>query len=155
MKTKLSGSAALLLTLCLSSLAITAVKAGSPLHTENAYVRAVPPMQTVSAAFMTVRNTTANSRDIVGAESPAADITELHTHTMKDGMMRMRPIEKIALPAGQDVQLKPGGLHIMLIGLKQKLVPGENVAVTLVLDDGSKTTVNATVKKLAMKMQHQ
>ncbi len=154
MPIQLPRLSAVSLMLCLLPVFLTEANAESTVRVDNAYVRAVPPTQNVSAAFMSLRNESATDRRIVAAESPVAKTVELHAHIMKDGMMRMRQVEKIDLPAGQDVALKPGGLHIMLIGLKQKLVPGENVGVTLILDDGSRATINATVKKLAMKMQH-
>jgi copper(I)-binding protein len=117
------------------------------------YVRAVPPGQPNSASFMTVTNAGGSDRALVGGSSPAAKVVELHTHTMEGGMMRMRQVEKIDLPAGKDVSLKPGGLHVMLIGLKQNLTPGENVPITLKFADGSELMVDAPVRKLQMKMK--
>jgi copper(I)-binding protein len=102
---------------------------------------------------MTVTNAGASDRALVGGSSPAAKVVELHTHTMEGGMMRMRQVEKIDLPAGKDVSLKPGGLHVMLIGLKQNLTPGENVPLTLKFADGSELTLDAPVRKLQMKMK--
>jgi copper(I)-binding protein len=81
------------------------------------YARAVPPGQPNSAVFLSLTNSSAQDRALVGAESPAAGVTELHTHVNEDGMMRMRRIDRIELPAGETVTLKPGGLHVMLIGL--------------------------------------
>jgi copper(I)-binding protein len=117
------------------------------------YVRAVPPGQPNSASFMTVTNAGGSDHALVGGSSPAAKVVELHTHTMEGGMMRMRQVEKIDLPAGKEVTLKPGGLHVMLIGLKQNLTPGENVPLTLKFEDGSELTVDAPVRKLQMKMK--
>lgn len=117
------------------------------------YVRAVPPGQPNSAAFMEIKNGGGVDHALVGGSSPVAEVVELHTHTMDGGMMRMRQIDKIDLPAGQDVSLKPGGLHVMLIGLKQPLVPDENIPVTLRYEDGSEATIEAPVRKLQMQMQ--
>ncbi|WP_428634310.1 copper chaperone PCu(A)C [Sedimenticola sp.] len=119
----------------------------------DAYVRAVPPGQPNSASFMTLTNTSSNDIVLKGAESPAAKAVELHTHTMSDGMMRMRQVEKIDLPAGQNVKLQPGGLHVMMIGLQQSLVPGEQIDLSLVFEDGSKMALKVPVVKLQMKMQ--
>ncbi|MCW8847258.1 MAG: copper chaperone PCu(A)C, partial [Sedimenticola sp.] len=102
----------------------------------DAYVRAVPPGQPNSASFMVLSNHSAEDLVLVGAESDVAKAVELHSHTMKDGMMRMRQVEKIDLPAGETVQLQPGGLHVMVIGLQQKLVPGEKIDMALVFSDG-------------------
>jgi periplasmic copper chaperone A len=120
---------------------------------DDAYVRAVPPGQPNSAAFMKVSNNGSTTHALVGGSSPAAEVVELHTHTMEGGMMRMRQVEKIDLPAGETVSLQPGGLHVMLIGLKQKLVPDEEIPLTLRFEDGSEVTMNAPVHKLQMKMK--
>ncbi|MCW8880804.1 MAG: copper chaperone PCu(A)C [Sedimenticola sp.] len=119
----------------------------------DAYVRAVPPGQPNSASFMVLSNHSAEDLVLVGAESDVAKAVELHSHTMKDGMMRMRQVEKIDLPAGETVQLQPGGLHVMVIGLQQKLVPGEKIDMALVFSDGSKLDLKVPVVKLQMTMQ--
>jgi copper(I)-binding protein len=117
------------------------------------YVRAVPPGQPNSASFLTLQNSDSQAHALVGAESPVSKVVELHAHTMVDGMMRMRPVEKIDVPAGGAVALQPGGLHVMLIGLQQQLVPGEGVGLTLIFEDGSKKQVTAPVRKLQMHMR--
>ena len=119
---------------------------------QDAYVRAVPPGQPNSASFMGLHNSDSQDHALVGAVSPAAKVVELHTHTMKDGMMQMRPVERIDLPAGTTTSLKPGGFHVMLIGLQQPLVPDQTVPLTLMYEDGSKAQVNAPVRKLQMHM---
>ena len=60
--------------------------------------------------------------------------------------MRMRKIDKIELPAGGEVTLQPGGLHVMLLGLKQDLNEGERISVTLKFSDGSSKTIEAPVR---------
>ncbi|MBK5940484.1 copper chaperone PCu(A)C [Halochromatium roseum] len=115
---------------------------------DNAYVRAVPPGQPNSAAFMTLTNASGQDRALVAAESDAAEVVELHTHQMEDGMMQMRQIEQIDLPAGKVVTLAPGGLHVMLIGLTEALSPGDQVALTLNFDDGASQTLSLPVKRI-------
>jgi len=122
---------------------------------QNAYVRAVPPGQPNSASFMALHNGDSKDHALVGAESPAAKVVELHTHSMHDGMMQMRPVERIDLPAGATTSLKPGGFHVMLIGLTQPLVPDQAVSLSLVFEDGSKAQVSAPVRKLQMHMHQQ
>ncbi len=119
------------------------------------YVRAVPPGQPNSAAFMQLTNQSDADHTLVAAESTVAQAVELHTHVMEEGMMKMRRIEKIDLPAGQEVALQPGGLHIMLIGLNQELQPDAQVALTLVFEDGSKSEIQAPVRMLQMQMSGQ
>ncbi len=129
--------------------------AGPTLEVEDPYARAVPPGQTNSAVFMRLVNGGDAPRALVGGKSEAAEVVELHTHTMADGMMKMRRVERIEVPAKGSETLEPGGLHIMLIGLKRDLVPGGTVALTLDLDDGSTLAVQAQVREVqAMEHHH-
>ncbi|MEJ1295923.1 MAG: copper chaperone PCu(A)C [Candidatus Sedimenticola sp. (ex Thyasira tokunagai)] len=122
------------------------VEAGDP------YARAVPPGQPNSASFMALTNKSSMDHALVAAESSVSKVVELHTHINDNGMMRMRRVEKIDLPAGKMVMLKPGGHHVMLIGLKKQLMPGESIDITLIFDDGSKKAMSVPVRKLQMKM---
>ena len=83
---------------------------------------------------------------VVSASSPVAERVELH-ETIRDGdVMRMREVEAIELPAGQTVELKPGGLHLMLMGLKAPLKAGETVPVTLKFEKAGDVTVQLNVE---------
>jgi copper(I)-binding protein len=114
------------------------------------YVRAVPPGQSNSATFMQLNNTDNQNHALLAAETPAAKVVELHSHFLVEGMMQMRPVEQVDLPANAVTNLQPGGLHVMLIGLQQKLVPGEMVPLTLLFEDGSKLPVSVPVRNLRM-----
>jgi copper(I)-binding protein len=116
----------------------------------GAYVRAVPPGQPNSVAFMVLHNGDKRAHALVAAESRDAKIVELHAHRMVDDMMQMRPVERIELPAGTTTSLKPGGLHVMLIGLLQPLVVGRPVPLTLVFEDGSRKNLTVPVHRLRM-----
>jgi copper(I)-binding protein len=118
------------------------------IEVQDAYVRAVPPGQPNSAAFMRITNHGGDDRALLAAASDQAEVVELHTHRMEDGMMRMRQVEQIELPAGERVTLEPGGLHVMLIGLTETLAPGDQVALTLGFDDGSNQTLSLPVKRI-------
>ncbi len=111
----------------------------------DGYVREVPPGQMVSAAFMTLHNEDMDDHKIVSASSPAAKTVELHTHTHENGMMKMRQVPNINIPAGGDALLKPGGLHIMLIGLTQELKKDVPVSVTIKYEDGSEKALSLPV----------
>jgi copper(I)-binding protein len=124
------------------------------IQVQHPYARAVPPGQPNSAAFMTLRNMGGEANALIAASSPAANVVELHTHTMDDGMMKMRRVEQIDIPAKGETELKPGGLHIMLIGLKQQLKPGIKVALTLKFSDGTESTVDAPVQDVMQSMGH-
>ncbi len=121
---------------------------------EDPYVRAMPPGQPNTAAFMQLHNTGSEARAVVEARSAASNVVELHTHVHEDGMMRMRQIEQIDLPAGEPVSLQPGGLHVMLIDLVAPLSVGERVGVTLVLDNGEEIAVDAEVRHVERGMGH-
>lgn len=130
----------------LSSASLTLSAAG--LEVGDPHVRAVPPGQSNSAAFMSLHNASAEDRALIGAESPAAEVVELHTHVEEDGLMRMRRVEQIPVAAGATTTLAPGGLHIMLIGLKSELQPGQTVELTLIQDDGERIAVQAPVRHI-------
>jgi copper(I)-binding protein len=134
-------------------LALAAESVADAIMVDDPYVRAVPPGQPNSASFMVLHNMSKKGSALTGASSSVAEVVELHTHTLEEGMMRMRKVEKIDLPAGEVVKLQPGGLHVMLIGLKQKLVPDEKVSLTLTFEDGSSLRVDAPVRKLQMHMK--
>ncbi len=136
------------------STAAMADTAAEDVTASGAYARAVPPGQPNSASFLVLTNKSKMDHALIAASSPVAKVVELHTHTMEGGMMRMRKVEKIDLPAGQATKLQPGGLHIMLIGLHQQLKDGDKVPLTLVFEDKSETRITAPVRKLQMKMMH-
>lgn len=122
----------------------------------DAHARAVPPGQRNSAAFMRILNPGDQPRALVGAESPVARVVELHTHRMEDGVMKMRRVERIDLPAQGETALKPGGLHLMLIDLKQPLKQGDSVDLRIVLDNGEVIDVTADTRDImpAHRMHH-
>lgn len=116
------------------------------------YVREVPPNMPNSAAFMQLMNSGSEAVDLVSATSDAANVVELHEHANVGGMMQMRQIPKITVPANGSVSLQPGGLHVMLIGLKEKLTEGETVKLTLNFSNGESVSLEAPVKKVAAGM---
>ncbi|MFM2042906.1 MAG: hypothetical protein RLY86_1482 [Pseudomonadota bacterium] len=114
----------------------------------DAFVRAGAAQATAGAAFMTLTSPTSDR--LIAASSPVAERVELHTHIMDGGIARMRKVEGgIDLPAGAPVALQPGGLHIMLIGLKQPLREGETIQVALTFATAPALTVDVPVKGAA------
>ena len=117
--------------------------AGSALAQVNvtsAWARSTVPGQGGTGAFMTLV-----SRDggkLIGAASPVAGVVELHEMAMDNNVMKMRAIPSLELPAGREVQLKPGGYHVMLLDLKRPLKVGEKVQIELRLEtrDGKRVT---------------
>ncbi len=115
------------------------------------YVRAIPPGQTVSAAFLQIENNSEKARFIINATSPVSRVVELHSHVHENGMMKMRRVEAIEIPAMGKTVLKPGGLHIMLIDLHDSLKLDQKVSITLEFKDGTQQNFEAPVRKIMMK----
>jgi hypothetical protein len=93
------------------------------------WVRGTVAGQTATGAFMEV--TSKAGATLVGAASPVAGVTEIHEMKMDGGVMKMRAVARLDLPAGKPVILGPGGYHVMLMNLKQTIKPGDSVPLTL------------------------
>lgn len=100
---------------------------------KDAWVRATVTQQKATGAFMQLQS--AQDAKLVSAQSPVAAVVEVHEMSMDGGIMRMRAVPSVALPAGQAVDLKPGGFHVMLMDLKGQIKDGDTVPVTLVIED--------------------
>ena len=139
-------------TLNLVTLATVAMLSGHALaqvDISGAWVRGTVPAQTATGAFMNLQAHEATA--LVGASSPVAKTVEVHEMKMEGDVMRMRALPALDLPAMQPVELKPGGYHIMLMGLKQPLKAGDKVPLTLTFRIGQKTVeqrVDAEVRAL-------
>lgn len=101
----------------------------------------------VSAAYMVLVNNSSAADAIVKAESDVAKSVELHNVIMENNVMQMRPVEAIEVPANGQTELKPGGLHVMLIGLTRDLKEGEEVLIKLTTRSGKTIEVKAPVRK--------
>ncbi|HEX5639153.1 MAG TPA: copper chaperone PCu(A)C [Burkholderiaceae bacterium] len=104
------------------------------------WARSTVPGQMGTGAFMTI--VSKDGGRLVGAASPVAGVVELHEMAMDNNVMKMRAIPGLDLPAGREVQLKPGGYHVMLLDLKRSLKAGEKVQIELRLEtrDGKRIT---------------
>lgn len=125
--------------------------AAQPAGVKDAWVRAPAPGQQVAGAYMEL---TARARlALISVASPVAGRVELHSTAVEGGVMRMRPVDRIDLPADKPVKLAPGGLHVMLMDLKQALKPGDRVPLTLTVQrpDSSRAvfTIEAEVRAAA------
>jgi len=109
----------------------------APAHAQGAGIEVGQPWTREASAgangvgYMTLRNRGAQPDRLVSASTAAARAVELHTHIREGDVMRMRPVEAIAVPAGGTVTLQPSGLHLMLVGLTEPLRRGAEVPVTL------------------------
>jgi copper(I)-binding protein len=104
----------------------------------DAYARATVTGQKASGAFMTLRSAAATQ--LVGASSPVAGSVQVHEMKMDGDVMKMRETSALDLPAGQPVELKPGGYHIMLMDLKGPLQADQKIAMTLTFKNAAGQT---------------
>ena len=111
----------------------------------DAWIRATVPQQKTGGAYMQLRSV--KPARLVEVQTPVAGRVELHQMAMEGQTMRMRAVESIALPAGQAVNLASGGYHVMLFELHRQLKDGEQVPLTLTVQDadGKRETVTLSV----------
>lgn len=101
-----------------------------------------------SAAYMTLVNRADEPDMLISAATDAVEVVELHNNEIdENGVMRMRPVESIEIPAKGEVALAPGGYHVMLIGLKQDLVEGATVNLTLTFENAGEREVVAEIRQ--------
>lgn len=131
-------------------LALVAAPAMAQVTVTDAWVRGTVPGQKVTGAFM--RITSVTDATLVSASSPAAKVVEIHEMAMDGGVMKMRAVDKVALPAGKSVELKPGSYHVMMMDITQPLAEGQIVRVTLTFvgKDGKRTTQEVKVPVKAL-----
>ena len=119
------------------------------LEVENAWARATPGQAENGAAYLTITSPTADR--LVSASTPVAKTAQLHTMSLQGMVMKMRPISGVDIPAGQPISLKPGGDHIMLMGLEQPLREGQSFPLTLDFEKAGARTVTVNVEKVGAK----
>lgn len=111
---------------------------------EDAWARASVPGQMSSAAYFTVRNT-GGADTLLSVSSPSANAS-MHSTSMDNGVMRMRPLASLEVPAHSTVALKPGGTHVMLMGLKAPLEAGSTIVLDLRFEKSGERQVTANVR---------
>ncbi len=129
------------------ALALSPARAQSPsIEIEGAWARATIGQSKTSAAYMRITNRGTAPDRLVGAASAVADKTELHT-TIRDGdILKMREVDHIEIKPGESVELRPGGLHVMLTGLRQPLKAGEHVTLTLHFEGAGAIETTAEIR---------
>ncbi|MEQ8282229.1 MAG: copper chaperone PCu(A)C [Parvibaculum sp.] len=135
---------AVLLFLALAGLAAPA-SAGNGISVADPWARA--SVTATGAAYLTLENAGTEDDALVEVRSDVAEKIEIHDMTMDGMVMRMRKLDRLALPAGETVRLAPGGLHIMLIRLHGPLAEGDAVPLTLVFETAGEIEVLAAVQK--------
>ena len=134
-----------------AALLAAATAAHAQVTARDAWVRGTVPAQKTTGAFMTL--TSARDAKVVAVSTPVARQAEIHESMNHGGVMHMHAVEALELPAGKRVELKPGGFHVMLMGVERALKEGEVVPIVLTIEgaDGKRSTVEvkASVRPLA------
>lgn len=121
---------------------------------EAGFIRAPIPGQINTAAFMTFLNDAKQICQITHAASTYAKNTELHNHLMENGVMHMREVEAIEIPALGKTVLQSGGLHVMLLGLKPENQGVSHAEITFQFSDGSTLNQKFPIQKMLTQNQH-
>ena len=127
---------------------VSPARAEPPIQLSQAWARPTVEGQMAGGAFVRIANSGGADR-LLSASSPAAKAVELHTMSMDGEVMKMRQLDAIELPAGKTVELKPGGLHLMFMGLKAPLKAGATLPLTLKFEKAGELTVTVPVAQQA------
>lgn len=128
----------------LAALFISASVYAGDIQVENAWARATAPGQDAASVDLTI--TSKHAATLVGVSSPVAGSAELHSMVTEGGMMKMREVKSIELPAGKHVNLGESGYHLMLNGLKAPLKAGDSVPLTLSIRAGKEGVVKVETR---------
>lgn len=126
-----------------ASLALAAMSSFAQVKIEGAWARPTVQGQQAGGGYLSI--TSAAADRLLGGSTQVAQQFELHTMAMRGDVMEMRQVDAIELPAGKKVELKPGGLHVMFIGLKAPLKVGDKVPVTLKFEKAGELKVDFAV----------
>lgn len=122
----------------------------SGIHAENAWARETVDGMSMGGVFMKLENHGKKDDVLIGASSPVAETVEIHEHIHENGMMKMRETAGgLAVAKGKTLELKPGGYHVMLMGLKHTLKADKTFPLTLQFKHGGKQKVEVKVKSNA------
>jgi copper(I)-binding protein len=118
-------------------------------YAEAAWIRASVPGSKVSAGYLTLHNPGPADDAVIAVDIPGVSQSEVHSMSQVDGMMRMRPVDALSLPAGQTVRLAPGGNHLMLMGVEQAFELGTQRDGQLSLRSGTTLPVRFDIRNQA------
>lgn len=124
-------------------------------HAMSPWMRVMPANATTAAAYMVLHNTGKQDSALVAASSSAAARVEMHQHVLKGDVAQMVQVAQIPMPAGQQVALVPGGLHLMFIDLNRPLQAGATIPLELQFADGSRQQLQVLVQAEAAADSHQ
>lgn len=131
-------------TLLAAALAALSLSAWADVTVKDSWVRGTTPAQKATGAFMEL--TSSDEAALVSASSPLAGVVEIHNMKMENGVMKMRHVPRLDLPAGKAVKLQPGSNHVMLMDLKQQMKKGDVVPITLQVEGKDKKVQTIEIK---------
>lgn len=120
----------------------------------NATVRLLPPGVPNTAAYFSIQNDSDKKQILIGASAEFVTKAEIHNHIMVNDMMSMEKQSEVVIRPGEKVQFSPGGLHVMLFGLKQTLHEGQSVTLTLLTKEGESINITAIVTQPSVHQHH-
>ena len=138
----LFGAAVLLI----GGIAVAETYSAGGLQIGNPWARATPKGSTVTAGYLTIINKGTETDRLIGGSAAPASRLEVHDTVTENGVARMRQVTSLEIKPGQTIELKPGGMHLMLMGLKQPLSKGQTVKGTLVFEKAGTVAVEFTVQ---------
>lgn len=146
----------LILTVCLSvaSGAYAQPSSATAISIEHPWARATPRGGRTGAAYVTIVNHGLTPDRLIHAATPRADKVQFHQENDDNGVMRMREMPAVDVGAGTSVTLKPGGTHIMMIGLKQQLKEGQTLPLTLEFEQAGKIELQVPIAKAGAMGDH-
>lgn len=141
-----------LMAVAVSSLATIAARAPaeaqeSPIVVEKAWARATSAGAENGVVYLTISNTGATQDRLISAVTPVADMAALHEDAEENGMMAMREVGPLDLDPGTTRELRPGGIHLMLMGLQRKLAAGDKFPLDLIFEKAGRHEVEILVEK--------
>jgi copper(I)-binding protein len=112
----------------------------------NPWARATPSGAKVGAGYLTITNKGKDSDRLTGGSIAPASRFEVHVTLVENGVAKMRPVEGLEIKPGETVEFKPGGMHVMFLGLKQPLRRGERIKGTLVFEKAGTVAIEYAVQ---------
>jgi periplasmic copper chaperone A len=121
----------------------------SEINVEQPWARATPAGAMTGAVYMTLTNKTKDADRLTAASSDVAAKVQIHEMAIENGIMKMRQlVNGLAIPAGGSVTLKPGGFHVMLIGLKKRLIAGQTLPLTLTFAKAGSISITVPIQAI-------
>lgn len=125
------------------------------LQVSHPWIRATPPGAEVAAAYLDIRNTGKEKDRLIAASTPAAERVEMHVMAREGGVMKMREVPGLDVPARKHLVLRPGGAHLMLVAPRKAFAKGQRIPLVLRFERGGEVRVELEVRTVgATKPRH-